>query len=380
MNNSPDKSNMRAEAWKASEETFAAHAARQHVPLSATFELTARCSLSCRMCYIKLHANQVNQFGRELTADEWIDMGRKAVDSGTMYLLLTGGEPLIRSDFEKIYTEFCQMGLIITLNTNATLMNEQYFKLFSKYPPTAVAVTLYGASPETYEKVCGDASGFEKTLNGLDMFTKIPTNIEIRTTFVKDNANELEELRKISKRYTKRFAINYMVFNSHRGINSDAGACRLSAEESIDLDMKNYKHYAELDESEKEHVDPEIEEYFKNLPKDRDYGLDIPPKIITCLASKCMYWITWDGKMLPCGTFEWPYTLPLEEGFVQAWNRLPTLFEEIKHPKECYECELIEKCPNCPGYMQAETGNFEELSTYLCDLSKERNKHYSQPI
>jgi len=372
--------NAKAEAWKIQSETFAAHAARQHIPLSATFELTARCSLKCKMCYVALAPLQVKKTGRELTASEWIDFGRQTADAGTLYLLLTGGEPLIRKDFEEIYTELSRMGFIITLNTNATLMNDKYFDLFSKYPPTAVAVTLYGASPETYQKVCGDAAGFDKTLNGLEMFSRIPTNIEVRTTFIKDNMGELEQVRAISKRFTNRFAINYLVFGSTRVENSGAAACRMDAKECMDLDMANYRYYANLDESEKVPVDPEVEAYFRSLSPNRDFGSDIPPTVISCLATKAMYWLSWDGKMLPCGTFDSPCTLPLEEGFLPAWNRLPTLFEDIKHPEECYGCELIDKCPNCPGYMQADSGSFEKRSEWLCGLSKERAVRYSQPL
>jgi len=378
---SSESHNTNARTWETQTETFAAHAARLHVPLSATFELTARCNLRCKMCYVSLDAEQAKKQGRELTAKEWIDFGYQAADAGSLYLLLTGGEPLLRTDFTEIYSELCQMGFIITINTNATLMSDKYFDLFSKYPPTAVAVTLYGASPETYEKVCGSAAGFEKTVRGLEMFSKLPTNLEVRTTFIKDNMDELEQVRAIADRFTKRFAINYLVFGSTRVENSGAAKCRMSPQECLDLDMENYRYYANLDEAEKDPVDPEVEEFFRSLSPDRDFGMHLPPQIIACLATKSMYWISWDGKMLPCGTFDSPYTQPLEEGFIPAWNRLPGLFADIRHPKECYNCELREdQCPNCPGYMQADTGGFEEKSEWLCELSKVRAVRYSEPL
>ena len=114
--------------------------------------------------------------GRERTAKEWISLAREAADAGTLNLLITGGEPLLREDFAEIYTAICQMGFIITLNTNASLMNAKYLELFNKYPPTAVNITLYGASAETYKKVCGSAATFYKTIEGLEMLSSIPTN------------------------------------------------------------------------------------------------------------------------------------------------------------------------------------------------------------
>jgi MoaA/NifB/PqqE/SkfB family radical SAM enzyme len=376
-----DTNNMKAEIWQKQNETFAAYAAKLHVPLSATFELTARCNLKCKMCYVSMDQAQIDKQGSELTKDQWLDIARKTIDAGTLYLLLTGGEPLIRHDFAEIYTELCQMGFIITLNTNATLMSDEYFDLFSKYPPTAVAVTLYGSNPETYEKVCGSAEGFEQTIRGLEMFSKISTNIEVRTTFIKDNMHELDEVRAIANRYTKRFAINYLVFGSTRVETCDAAQYRMTPEESLAIDLANQIYYTTLDQSDKEPVDPEVQAYFESLSPDRDFGFKMHPEVITCLATKSMYWISWDGKMLPCGTFDSPYTLPLQEGFTEAWNRLPGLFMDIRHPKECYDCELADgQCPNCPGYMQADTGDFEVLSEWFCDLAKKRAILYSTPI
>jgi len=376
-----DNNNAKATAWESQMDTFAAHAAKLHVPLNATFELTARCNFKCKMCYITLDTEQAKKRGQELTTVQWIDLARQAIDSGTLYLMLTGGEPLLREDFVELYSELCQMGFILTISTNAALMSDKLFDLFSKYPPTAVAATLYGACSETYEKICGNAAGFEKAINGLEMFSKLPTNLEVRTTFIKDNMHELEQVRAIANRFTKRFAINYLVFGSTRVEASGAAQCRMSPEECMDLDMENYRYYHYLDEAEKDPVDPEIEEYFKSLSPERDFGMHLPPEIITCLATKSMYWISWDGKMLPCGTFNSPFTLPLKEGFIQAWNRLPGLFMDIKHPRECYGCPLVgDSCPNCPGYMQADTGNFETKSEWLCELSKVRAVRYSQPL
>jgi len=61
--------------------------------------------------------------------------------------------------------------------------------------------------------------------------------------------------------------------------------------------------------------------------------------------------------------------------------RLPQLYMDIKHPAECYGCELVDgQCPNCPGYMQADTGDFEKKSDWLCELSKKRAVLYSKPL
>ncbi len=160
------ENNLKALSWDEESETLAAYAAQRHIPLSGTFELTARCNLKCKMCYVRLDKSKIESLGRELTAKEWISLGEDAARAGTLKLLLTGGEPLLRPDFPEIYTALNQMGFIISLYTNSTLMTPELYNLFQKLPPTLTSITLYGACPETYEKICGSAEGFHKTIAG----------------------------------------------------------------------------------------------------------------------------------------------------------------------------------------------------------------------
>lgn len=255
--------NAKAEAWEEYDTTFAGFAATKHVPLGGTFELTARCNLRCKMCYIRLDPQQMRLLGKELTAKEWIDLGKEAAAAGTLHLLITGGEPLLRADFEEIYTALNQMGFIITLNTNATLMNKRYLKLFQKYPPTAVNITLYGASPETYGAVCGHEDGFEKTVRGLELLASTSSVLEVRTTFIKDNLSKLGEIRAIANRFSNRFAINTLVFGSVRGAISDAKECRLEPQEIGSLEISNAQFYNDINNV----IDPKHHDREKDLEK-----------------------------------------------------------------------------------------------------------------
>ena len=360
-----------AKSWENTEITLAAYAAQRHVPLGGTFELTPRCNLRCKMCYIRLGKYEMDLIGREKTAEEWIALAKDAAEAGTLNLLITGGEPLIREDFEEIYAALSTMGFIITLNTNATLMTPDLLKLFKKYPPTATNVTLYGASSQTYERICGNPDGFDKTLNGLDLLSQVPTELEVRSTFIKDNRHELDELRAIANRYTKRFAINVMVNKAVRGAKTDVENCRLTPTQMFDITEANAEYYQSINKPAEIALDKNMDT--DNCVQAKDYGFDLPPKIITCLAAKSMYWVTWDGKMLPCGSFTSPYTLPFEEGFKLAWDRLPFLFEDIMLPQECSKCKYADgKCSNCPAILQTESGSCEKISQYICEIAKER--------
>ena len=73
------------------------------VPASATFELTSRCNFNCKMCYVHSQSSALCK-SQEKSAEWWINLGKKAAEQGVVFLLLTGGEPLLREDFKEIYT------------------------------------------------------------------------------------------------------------------------------------------------------------------------------------------------------------------------------------------------------------------------------------
>lgn len=55
--------------------------------------------------------------------------------AGTLFLLLTGGEPLLFPDFKTLYLELRNMGMILTINTNGTLLGESWADFFAEYRP-----------------------------------------------------------------------------------------------------------------------------------------------------------------------------------------------------------------------------------------------------
>lgn len=88
---------------------------QKRYPVQSNFELTPRCNFRCKMCYVRLDAEEIPLQGRELSTAEWIRLGEQAVDAGTLSVTLTGGEPLMRPDFAEIYEAYSEMGFWLTL-------------------------------------------------------------------------------------------------------------------------------------------------------------------------------------------------------------------------------------------------------------------------
>ena len=107
------------------------------IPISGTFELTPCCNMACRMCYVRLTEKQQEAIAPLRTAREWIDLGRRARDQGMLYLLLTGGEPFLRPDFREILSGLHKLGLIISINSNGTMIDEETVAWLKETPRSA---------------------------------------------------------------------------------------------------------------------------------------------------------------------------------------------------------------------------------------------------
>ena len=112
-----------------------AKAGSHGIPLSGTFELTARCNLGCRMCYIHRRENDAAARAGELTAAQRLALAEDCRDAGTLLLLLTGGEPFLRPDFREIYTGCRRMGMLVSINSNATLIDGGAVDFLAADPP-----------------------------------------------------------------------------------------------------------------------------------------------------------------------------------------------------------------------------------------------------
>ena len=74
-----------------------------------------------------------------------------------------GGEPLLVPGFKELYLALKAEGMVLTLNTNGTLLDEQWADFFARHKPRRVNITLYGADDAAYETLCRCPGGFGKS-------------------------------------------------------------------------------------------------------------------------------------------------------------------------------------------------------------------------
>lgn len=347
-------------------------AARSKTPLSGTFELTPRCNMNCKMCYIRMTEEEMKARGREYTAEEWIAMGRECVSKGMLLLLLTGGEPFLRPDFRYIYTELKKLGLIISINTNGTLIDESVVEWLKKDPPARINITLYGGGRETYSQLCRYEKGYEAAVHAIDMLVEAGMNVNINASFTKHNIEDMEEIMNFAKSRNLRVNVATYMFPPVR--NASDGVVnpevRFTPEEcgeakfrSTMLQLSPEERKILLQAVQKGEFVPPVEGW----DCDRSSG-----EKMGCMAGRSAFWITWDGRMTPCGMMNEPVTRPFEEGFEASWKKIVEETDKILMPPQCRECSLRKYCHVCGALALAEgNGDSTKKPEYLCESSRE---------
>ena len=346
-------------------------ASKLRVPLSSAFELTPLCNMKWKMCYVTLNKQECDKIGRHRTVEEWLNIAQQAKDRGTLYLLLTGGEPFVYKDFKKLYLELFKMGFIISINSNATLIDEETVKWLKEYPPQRINITLYGSSNEVYENLCNNPKGFDQVTKAIDLLKEANINIKLNYTLTPYNSDDLEFAYKFAEEKDLILQASTYMFPPVRKDKSKVGQNdRYSPEEAA-------KFYVESDLLffEKEKFVKRAEMMKDGLLKISCSDLNSDCEVekgrkVNCKAGKSLFWITWDGRMLPCGMINTPVAYPFRDGVDTAWKQIVDEVEKLYLPKECENCKIRSACGSCGAIAYTETGRTDGKPEYMCKMTE----------
>lgn len=336
------------------------------LPVSGNFELTARCNFRCPMCYVHLTPEQVEQQGRELTAAQWIDLARQAVDKGLLFALLTGGEPFLRPDFFEIYHAMKAMGLMISINTNGSLLSGAILQELIEDPPFRVNISLYGGCRETYRQMCGN-DAFDQVIANIRALKKAGIDVQINVSITPYNRQDLERIWGLTRELGLNARASSYMYPPIR-VNEGQYGCgnRLTAKEAaqctVEWDVLRFTEEQFAQRAERMHALEAVD--LGDCQADPDEG-------VSCRAGHSSFWLTWDGKMRPCGMMPYPEEEPLALGFGEAWDRIREATRQIRMPRECGACPKRDVCFVCAAVCITETGSFDHVPSYVCRQTDE---------
>ena len=145
----------------------------RRVPLGGTLELTHRCNNRCRHCFNNLRSDDAPALGRELSTREVARILDEAAVLGCVWVLLTGGEILLRPDFADIYDHARGLGLLVTLFTNGTLISPALADHLDRHRPFRWRSPFTAPAETSAAYVTANPGSYDACLRGIHLLREL---------------------------------------------------------------------------------------------------------------------------------------------------------------------------------------------------------------
>jgi len=332
-------------------------AAGARAPVNGVIETTFRCNLRCVHCYVNEAPGDASEIAQELDTSRLLKLIDEIADRGCFFLLMTGGEVLLRPDFSEVYLHAVRRGLLVTLFSNGTLVTDRIAELLAEYPPLLVEISIYGHTRETYEAVTRIPGSFDKCRAGIAKLIGRGVPVKLKTMALTVNQHEVADM----ERFARELGVTFR-FDGFLNPRVDCGANRngelqLTPEQVVALDledpgrMEEFRRFCESACQPQEGAEAEF--------------------VYTCGAGETSFTVDPYGNLQMCQLSR-RHSYSLKEGsFDEGWNDFfPKLrSRRWQHNDACRKCNLLPLCGNCPGAAEMETGDIEGMIPHFCEIT-----------
>ena len=175
----------------------------EHIPPFLIASITSKCNLHCAGCYSRCnHATVDSEPVSQLTGSEWLRIFDEADDLGISFILLAGGEPMLRRDIIEAAAK--KQNILFPIFTNGTFMDERYFDLFGKSRNLLPILSIEGEKEITDAR--RGAGIFDKLIANMDELHRRGLMFGASVTVTTENIREVSSdtfLRRLSDRGCK---------------------------------------------------------------------------------------------------------------------------------------------------------------------------------
>ena len=348
----------------------------RRVPLSFDLDVTARCNNNCRHCYINLPPGDKAALNDELTLDEISHIADQAVSLGSLWCLITGGDPLLREDFFDLYRVLKKKGLLVSVFTNACLITEKHIKLFRDYPPRDIEITVYGATEETYERVTRISGSYAAFRRGLTLLLEGGIKLDLKTMALRSNVHELPAITRFCRERTKDYfrfdPVLHLRFDGNESRNREIRAERLSAEGIISIEQADPERSAAMEKTCRM-----LETTISAEGQDK--------RLFQCNAGGESFSVSCNGLFRLCSSlWQLDCLYDLRRGtLAEAWfDFVPRVLARTSTNHEflekCRICPFMNQCQWCPAHAHLECGRMDEWCEYFCRVTHIRAETFGK--
>lgn len=345
------------------------------LPLTGAFELSPVCNLHCKMCYVRKSTSEVEAAGGLMTTEEVLSYADQARDGGLLFPLLTGGEPFLRQDFCEIFAGMQQMGLQISINSNGTLIDDEVARWLGVNKPTRMNITLYGASEESYQALCGDGDAYNRVRRAVERLKHYGVPVKFNASITPENINELEGIIGYAHSVDSPIQVATYMFPPIRRDASLIGQNhRLSPEQAAFARVK-----ADWLQADPDWFRGQAARFARFVPITDELLAALQaqvPSQMQCRAGRCSFWLDWQGCLSNCGMYSGIRVSLRGHSFAEAWKTVVEQTEQVRYSSVCTNCPNRNLCHACIAMVYSECGDINGRPDYLCQMNAKSAEYY----
>lgn len=328
------------------------------LPYIISWNTTWRCNLRCTHCYLDADAGE--QLRSELTTKEGFRLiGEIASVNPEAMLIITGGEPLLRSDIFELLEYASRKGMTVVFGTNGDLVDDGVAQELKRCGVAGVGISLDSTNPDVHDSFRGVKGTWNETIKGIEACKKYGLDFQIQTTVTRNNYTEIPQLIEYAKSLGARVFNLFFLVCTGRGRNI-TDITENQYEETLFYLAKIQRELASnpfdmfIIRARCAPIYRRI--LYQNNPENPLLKTDAS----SCLAGTHYCRITPEGDVTPC-----PY-MPVSIGNVKT-SSFADIWEKSEHLKrfrqpslngKCGICEFRLICGGCRARAYATSGNY----------------------
>jgi MoaA/NifB/PqqE/SkfB family radical SAM enzyme len=163
------------------------------VPMAVHVDLTYRCNERCEHCYLE-HDDK-----GEMSYDELSGLLAQLADAGALFLILSGGEPMLRRDFFDLVARARALEFNVKVKTNAVLIGEAEAKRLRSLGVEQMQVSVYSHRPEVHDAVTKLPGSLARTLRGIRALRAAGLKVAMANVMMRSNLGDRKAVAALAR-------------------------------------------------------------------------------------------------------------------------------------------------------------------------------------
>jgi len=168
----------------------------ENKPRLIFWEVTKGCNLRCIHC--RATATELSS-PTDLPARTALEIIDQISGAANPILVLSGGEPLYRSDIFQLARYATDQRLRVALATNGTLVTKDVARMIVDSGVRRVSISLDGADSMTHDTFRGIPGAFDAAVRGLRNLKELGMSVQINMTIARHNAHQLPSVLQLAR-------------------------------------------------------------------------------------------------------------------------------------------------------------------------------------